>query len=140
MVSLVNDWFHLSRKVTEGDFAKRWHDAAAHEGIITYMMANLRASPTTAAFEILKKRTLEVLEFVGEGDFAKYLEKMYLTAPWDAWHAGATPAGVGASGQQVCVCWSAVAFIIFIIKLNAALELNAALNRGSRAATKDKKR
>jgi hypothetical protein len=101
MVTLINDWFHVRRKTTtNGDFAKRWHDANAHSGLIVYMLKNLRNSPTRPAFEALAKTTVEVLTFLGEGDFAAYFSKVYLTPPWDGWFTGATPAGVGYSGQQ----------------------------------------
>ena len=41
------------------------------------------------------------MRYVGEGAFADYFEKTYLTPPWDRWYIGASPAGVGSAGQQL---------------------------------------
>ena len=53
-----------------------------------------------AAFEGLRDFVLVIWRLMGEGLFATYFEKIYLVPPWDKWYIGASPAGVGASGQQ----------------------------------------
>lgn len=99
MVVILNDWAHLSRKVGEGLLDKRMKNIE-HLGFVKLCINDLRLAPTVAAFEALRDFVLDAWRRIGEGDVAKYFEKTYLKDPWEKWFIGATPAGVGTSGQQ----------------------------------------
>lgn len=100
-VTLLNDWPHIARKWTEGHFAKKMRNRKNIEGLVKLMLDDLRDAPTRAAFDGLKTKFKEVLYEEEEKEFADYFSKTYLTAPWDSWFIGASPAGVGAAGQQL---------------------------------------
>ncbi|KAJ1447909.1 hypothetical protein M885DRAFT_501347 [Pelagophyceae sp. CCMP2097] len=70
-----------------------------HDEFIMRCITNLREMPTTAAFECLREITLAVWKSIGEGDFADYFRRIYLTDPWQDWYLGALPLG-GTSDQQ----------------------------------------
>lgn len=100
-VTLLNDWPHISRKWKEGHFKKKMRNRDNVEGLVKLMLDDLRLAPTRAAFDALKTIFKDVLYEEDEEDFADYFIKTYLTAPWDNWFLGASPAGVGATGQQL---------------------------------------
>ena len=98
---IINDWAHISRKWTEGAFAKRMHNRLGNEGFLKLCLDDLRRAPTEVAFDGLAKTVLAVWTVIGEGDFAVYFKKMYLNDKWKHWYLGATPPGVGSGGQQL---------------------------------------
>lgn len=100
-VTLLNDWPHISRKWKEGYFATKMRDRKNIAGIVELMLEDLRMAPTRAAFLALKTKFKDVLYEENEKEFADYFIKTYLTSPWENWFIGASPAGVGATGQQL---------------------------------------
>jgi hypothetical protein len=94
MVVLLNDFAHMVRKWKEKKFSKRVHNAEENDGIISLCIDDLRNAPTEAAFNGLVVIVLQLWRNLGEGDFANFFEKVYLSDKWKNWYMGATPAGV----------------------------------------------
>mmetsp|Transcript_29987 Transcript_29987/g.101082 ORF Transcript_29987/g.101082 Transcript_29987/m.101082 type:complete len:451 (+) Transcript_29987:114-1466(+) len=94
----LNDYYHLLRKAFEGQFAKKMR-YKPNEAFVRRCVVNLRSMPTVVAFEGLVKLTLAVWTEMGEGLFADYFQRIYLTDPWKDWFLGGMPYGC-TSGQQ----------------------------------------
>ncbi|KAJ1445340.1 hypothetical protein M885DRAFT_502703 [Pelagophyceae sp. CCMP2097] len=58
-------------------------------------------APTAVAFKGLSDKIYALWVGMGEGAFAAYFFKTYVTAPWKKWYLGATPPGCCSGGQQL---------------------------------------
>jgi hypothetical protein len=121
MVKLLNDWAHVSRKFTQGEYAKLLHDRKENDSKIKVRapsercaahpvaaqlapsqetMYDMREAPSNTAFSAVRGAAAAVWRGIGESDFLGSFSKMYLEGEWASWHVGAAPAGVAFSGQQ----------------------------------------
>ena len=96
---LLNDWAHVARKGQTGLFGKKMKNREKYEDFVRATINDLHDAPSEEAHEGLTKKVLDVWRFIGEGAFATYFERIYLTHPWNRWYVGALPFGAS-SGQQ----------------------------------------
>ena len=115
MVLLLNDWAHVSRKFTQGEYAKCLHNRKENDSKIKVRapsercaahpvaaqlapsqesMHNMRKAPSNTAFSALRGAAAALWRGIGESDFLGSFSKMYLEGEWASWHVGAAPAGV----------------------------------------------
>ena len=114
MVLLLNDWAHVSRKFTQGEYAKCLHNRKENDSKIKVRapsercaahpvaaqlapsqesMHNMRKAPSNTAFSALRGAAAALWRGIGESDFLGSFSKMYLEGEWASWHVGAAPGG-----------------------------------------------
>ena len=99
MVLLLNDWAHVSRKFTQGEYAKCLHNRKENDSKIKVRapsercaahpvaaqlapsqesMHNMRKAPSNTAFSALRGAAAALWRGIGESDFLGSFSKMYL--------------------------------------------------------------
>ncbi|KAJ1449720.1 hypothetical protein M885DRAFT_622306, partial [Pelagophyceae sp. CCMP2097] len=100
-ITLIDDWAHLARKWNEGEMGKRMQNRDENEGMLLLCINDMRRAPTAVAFKGLCDKIYALWVRIGEGKFAAYFFKTYVTAPWEKWYLGASPPGCCSAGQQL---------------------------------------